>query len=57
MQFSQTLLRVTFITLLSSTVCSADDYDIVVYGGTSGGVAAGIQAARMGKSVIVVTRP
>ncbi len=28
--------------------------DIVVYGGTSGGVAAAIQAARMGKSVILI---
>jgi hypothetical protein len=29
-------------------------YDIVVYGGTSAGVIAAVQAARMGKSVIVV---
>lgn len=28
--------------------------DIVVYGGTSGGVAAAIQAARMGKSVVLI---
>src|SRR5262245_23101980 len=33
---------------------AADDYDIVVYGGTSGGVAAGIQAARMKKSVVII---
>ena len=31
-----------------------DSYDIVVYGGTSGGVAAAVQAARMGKKVIIV---
>jgi hypothetical protein len=30
------------------------DADIVVYGGTSAGVAAAVQAARMGKSVIIV---
>jgi hypothetical protein len=30
------------------------DADIVVYGGTSAGVAAAVQAARMGKSVVVV---
>ena len=29
-------------------------YDVVVYGGTSGGVAAAVQAARMGKSVILI---
>jgi hypothetical protein len=29
-------------------------YDIVVYGGTAGGVAAAVQAARMGKSVVVI---
>lgn len=29
-------------------------YDIVVYGGTSGGVAAAVQAKRMGKSVVVI---
>ena len=29
-------------------------YDIVVYGGTSGGVTAALQAARMGKSVAIV---
>ncbi len=29
-------------------------YDIVVYGGTSGGIAAAVQAKRMGKSVVVI---
>ena len=29
-------------------------YDVVVYGGTSAGVAAAVQAARMGKSVVLV---
>lgn len=31
-----------------------EDYDIVVYGGTSGGVIAAIQAARMGKTVVLI---
>lgn len=31
-----------------------NDYQMVVYGGTSGGVAAAIQARRMGKSVILI---
>ena len=30
------------------------DADVVVYGGTSGGVVAAVQAARMGKSVALV---
>jgi hypothetical protein len=29
-------------------------YDLVIYGGTSAGVIAGVQAARMGKSVVIV---
>ncbi len=29
-------------------------YDLVIYGGTSGGVAAAIQGARMGKSVVLI---
>jgi len=29
-------------------------YDIVIYGGTSAGVAAGIQSSRMGKSVVII---
>lgn len=31
-----------------------NEYDLVVYGGTSGGIAAAIQAKRMGKSVILI---
>jgi hypothetical protein len=33
---------------------SAADYDVVVYGGTSGGVAAAVQTARMGKAVVLI---
>src|SRR2546429_4982672 len=29
-------------------------YDIVIYGGTSGGISAAVQAARMGKSVVLI---
>jgi hypothetical protein len=32
----------------------AKSYDVVVYGGTSGGVVAAIQAARLGKSVVLI---
>lgn len=33
---------------------SENEYDIVVYGGTSAGIAAGIQASRMGRSVVLI---
>jgi FAD dependent oxidoreductase len=45
-------LSVTFVLLLASSAPAA--HDVVVYGGTSGGVAAAIQAARMGKSVVLI---
>src|SRR5687767_13037448 len=34
---------------------SADQYDVVVYGGTSAAVIAAVQAKKMGKSVVVVS--
>ena len=43
---------VTGIALRGATVA---DTDICVYGGTSSGVAAAVQAARMGKSVVLVS--
>src|SRR5947209_8051780 len=42
------------LALLATTAARAAEYDVVIYGGTSAGVAAGIQAARMGKAVVVV---
>jgi len=39
----------------ASGECStAAGYDVVVYGGTSAGVAAAVQVARMGKSVVII---
>src|SRR6185437_6998612 len=35
-------------------VVGARTYDVVVYGGTSAGVIAAVQAARMGKSAILI---
>ncbi len=32
----------------------AEKFDIVIYGGTSGGVAAAVQASRMGKTVVLI---
>jgi hypothetical protein len=51
-------LRVLLFPLLAvpSIAVAADEpiYDLVIYGGTSGGVAAGVQARRMGKTAIVI---
>ncbi len=38
----------------SGPLHATDTHDIVIYGGTSGGVTAAIQASRMGKSVVVI---
>jgi ribulose 1,5-bisphosphate synthetase/thiazole synthase len=42
------------VLLACSTAAQAQPYDLVVYGGTSAGVTAAVQAARMGKSVVLV---
>ena len=44
--------------LVATTLSGAETplarYDVVVYGGTSGGVMAAVKAARMGKSVALI---
>ncbi len=40
--------------MIRSAPSLAESYDIVVYGGTSGGVIAAVQAARLGKTVALV---
>lgn len=48
-------LTLSLFGLLLFTQCShQEQYDIVIYGGTSAGVAAAVQAARMDKSVILI---
>ena len=49
-------LSLCLAALIVSSVSSLaeDSYDIVVYGGTSGGVTAAIQASRMGKTVVLI---
>ena len=44
----------TLVLLLLTPRAFAANYDVCVYGGTAGGVAAAIQAARMGKSVVLI---
>ena len=44
----------TLVISPASAVAADTEYDIVVYGGTSGGVVAAVQAIRMGKTVILI---
>jgi hypothetical protein len=48
------LIAVTLLAAGLATPAFAAEYDVVVYGGTSGGVAAAVQVARMGKSVVII---
>ncbi len=52
------LILLGFILVAISISCQQEenkvDYDICIYGATSGGIAAAIQATRMGKSVILL---
>jgi hypothetical protein len=53
------ILLLLFLALRISSPLAADDavrieFDVCVYGGTSGGVVAAVQAARMGKRVVLV---
>ena len=48
------LIRLALLCLLTLRLTAAETYDVVVYGGTSAGVIAAVQAKKMGKSVVVV---
>jgi len=50
------IVHALFLTLVCVSCLPAAEtqYDIVIYGGTSGGVAAAVQARRMGKSVVLI---
>lgn len=54
-KFAQ-VVAVAMVAAIVFTACAGKDppYDIVVYGGTSAGVAAAVQAKRMGKTVVLV---
>jgi hypothetical protein len=53
------LLAIVIVIIISAT-CQLEvkgqkyEYDIVIYGGTSAGIAAAIQSSRMGKSVVII---
>lgn len=53
MKFSLTHFFITFF-FFSSFAQKTKSYDVVVYGGTSAGIASAIQSSRMGKSVVLV---
>src|SRR5262245_22956447 len=46
--------RALAVFLLLASRSLAAEYDVCIYGGTAGGVAAAVQAARMGKSVVLI---
>jgi len=52
------VLIVLTVILLITSFCSGErsteKYDVVIYGGTSGGISAAIQTSRMGKSVVLI---
>jgi hypothetical protein len=48
------VLITLFINLDNERKEKSDRYDIVIYGGTSAGVAAAIQSSRLGKSVVLI---
>ncbi len=52
---SNLLLAAALLLLSPASVLAADDdYDVVIYGGNAAGVAAAVQADRMGKSVVLI---
>ena len=48
------LFTLLFTSCTTRTSTTKPDYDVVVYGGTSAGIAAAIQCSRMGKTVILI---
>lgn len=49
----KSLLSITTLLVLSAR-CAAVDHDLVIYGGTSAGFSAAVQAVRMGKTAIII---
>jgi hypothetical protein len=60
MKITQVLLAIIPLTIIASLSCSCqknedlNSADVVIYGGTSAGISAAIQTARLGKSVILI---
>src|SRR5690606_16064261 len=43
-----------FLSSCTPSTTTEPTYDVVIYGGTSGGIAAALQCSRMGKSVVLI---
>lgn len=57
MNMQHLILSIFFLLMtgfVPPTTAQSKTYDLVIYGGTSAGVAAAIQASRMGKSVVLI---
>ncbi len=58
MKMSRTFITGVLIIIITLLSCNNDDSltssDVVIYGGTSAGISAAIQTARLGKSVIII---
>jgi hypothetical protein len=50
----RSLILCAAVSCLGASAMADESYDVVVYGGTSGGVIAAVQAGRMGKSVVLI---
>jgi len=50
----RTILTILLLLIFTAGLKSQPNYDIVIYGGTSAGIAAAIQSSRMGKSVVLI---
>ena len=52
----RSLLYSIFVLAVGATAAhgATASYDVVIYGGTSGGIAAAIQTARMGKTAVLI---
>ena len=56
-KLSKPLTYLMCLILIGIMSCSTGptEYDIVIYGGTSAGIVAAVQATRMGKTVIIIS--
>ncbi len=50
----RTIATILIVTAALASNAAAQTYDLVIYGGTSGGIAAAVQAARMGKTSVLI---
>jgi NADPH-dependent 2,4-dienoyl-CoA reductase/sulfur reductase-like enzyme len=46
---------ISFLLTVSIATAAEDPHDVVVYGGTSGGIVAAVQAARSGHTVVLIS--